>query len=54
MDILAVIVIILLLFFIFGGGHPTYGRYAPAFGGANIVWTILVVLLVIWLLRHLF
>ncbi len=54
MDILVVLVIILLVFFIFGGGHPTYGRYAPSFGGANILWTVLVVLLIIWLCRHYF
>jgi len=54
MDILIIAVIILLVFFMFSGGNPSYGRYTPDFQGANIIWTILVVCLIIWLLRRFF
>jgi hypothetical protein len=54
MDIVVIIVIVILLFFIFSGGNPGYGRYTPSFGGANILWVILIVLAIIWLARRLF
>jgi len=53
-DILVVLVVVVLVFWIFSGSSPTWGRYSPSFQGANILWTVLVVLAIIYLLRHLF
>ena len=53
-DIVVIVVVVLLLFMLVGGRIAPGRGYAPTFAGADILWTILLVLAVIWLARRLF
>ncbi len=52
MDIVAVIVLLFLFLMLFSTNSPGWGWGWTRFNGANVLWTILVILVIIWLARR--
>jgi hypothetical protein len=49
---LLLLIIILLVLLLGGGGYGWRYRGRPGFVGGGIVWTILLIVLIVWLVNH--
>jgi len=47
------VLLVIFIFMLVFNNMPAYRSYSPNFQGANIVWIILIVILVLYLLRWL-